>query len=131
MRHGGGCRSVGGCKRSDDGGEVCEILLFFIFAIKIMHIDNMNSHFGRSNGPRPSIIQSSICGGEGGAASASVATNEASAELKMLAHASAVKMDGACPIDGSASRSPCTGRWLGVLVVGWRRGKIEYWVVTE
>jgi hypothetical protein len=41
-----------------------------------------------------------------------MATNEASIELKMLAFATAVKMDGACP-----NQRP------GVMVIGWRRAE--------
>jgi hypothetical protein len=50
-----------------------------------------------------------------------MATNEASIELKMLAFATAVKMDGACPNHASGRRSPCIRRRLRVLVIEWRR----------
>ena len=53
MRHGGGYRSVGGCKRSDGGGDGCETLLFFIFSIKSMQIGNLNSHFRPFKRPSP------------------------------------------------------------------------------
>jgi hypothetical protein len=48
-----------------------------------------------------------------------MATNEASIELKMLAFATAVKMDGVCPNHASGRRSPCIRRRLRVLVIGW------------
>ena len=86
-----------------------------------MQIDDINSHFGHSNGPPPTIMQSKICGGGRSNESASRATNEASIELKLLAFATAVKMDGACPNHASGRRSPCIRRRPGVLVIGWRR----------
>ena len=86
-----------------------------------MEIDDVNSHFGGSNGPPPSIMQSKICGGGRRVVPSSMATNEASIELKMLAFATAVKMDGACPNHASGRRSPCIRRRPRVLVIRWRR----------
>jgi hypothetical protein len=50
-----------------------------------------------------------------------MATNEVSTELKMLAFATAVKIDGACPNQASGRRSLYIRRRPGVLVIGWRR----------
>ena len=72
-----------------------------------MQIDDINSHFGHSNGPPPFISQSSMCGGGRSDKSASRATNEASIELKMIAFATAAKMDGVWSNQSSRRRSPC------------------------
>jgi hypothetical protein len=67
-----------------------------------MQIDDVNSHFGSSNGPPPSIMQSKICGGGRRVVASSMATNEASIELKMLAFATAVKMAVRAPTTPAA-----------------------------